>query len=212
MKPVWDLPLEAHGIDVELHGGQLVRIRPGRPTDREALLAAFERFSDESRYLRFFGGMARLPEGVVDSLTDVDHHERIVWAVFDPAQPSQVGDDSGLAVATARLFVDPLDRSSAEATMAVVDDYQRRGLGHFLLELLVSTADIFGIETLRFEVLSENRGMRRLLGRSGATGTRLPDDPSVIEYRLDLRELADIDPTAGALYEVLRMLADTTRQ
>ena len=42
-------------------GGRLV-IRPIEPEDRLALVGAFERLSDESRYRRFFGPVAQLSE------------------------------------------------------------------------------------------------------------------------------------------------------
>jgi len=41
------------GRAVALRDGSSVLIRPGRPEDRELLLAGFERLGPESRYARF---------------------------------------------------------------------------------------------------------------------------------------------------------------
>lgn len=209
MKPVWDLPLDRAGIDVDLETGTRVRIRPGTVEDREAMLKAFERFSDESRYFRFFSAKPRLSDVVATSLADVDDRHQLAWGVFDPAEPSEVGDESGLAIASARLFVDAENPTEAEATLAIVDAYQGRGLGRLLLELLVGTAAMHGIATIRFDVLSENRAMRALLAKVGTRGAPLPDDATVMRYVLDVPDRDSVDPTVGALYMLLRKLSDS---
>lgn len=206
MRPVWDLPLSPRGIELELDTGQHVRIRPIRAADREGLLAAYDRFSPESRYFRFFGPTPVLGERLIEALTDIDDTTQLAWAVFDPAVPSEVDDGSGLVIASARLFIDEDDEQVAEGTLAVVDDYQRQGLGRFLIELLVATAADHGIGTIRLEVLHENRGMRALLSKLGASAHRLPDDASVVEYRLEIPDLPDDSLPAGALYALLRRL------
>ena len=209
MKPVWDLPLDPSGIEVELDNGTHVRIRPGRPDDREALLEAFERLSDASRYYRFFSAKPQLSDALATSLSAIDDEHQLAWAVFDPDRPSAVGDASGLAIASARLFVDADEPGLAEATVAIVDEYQGRGLGRFLIELLISTAAIDDIGTVRFEVLASNRAMRALMGKVGAHGKALPDDPTVIRYDIPVPSLDDVDPTVGALYVLLRRVAQT---
>jgi acetyltransferase len=207
VKLVWDLPLDPAGIVVELDDVR-ARIRPGRKGDGATLRAAFERFSEESRYYRFFTPTPRMTPDAEDRLTAVDDERQFAWGVFDPDQPSEVGDDSGLAIAAARLFVDPNDPHLAEATLAVVDDYQGRGLGGLLMELLISTASVLGLQTVRFDVLVDNRPMRTVLGRLGATGAALPDDRSIIRYDLPVPD-GDVDPTIGALYQLLRVAAES---
>ncbi len=204
MKPVWDLPLTPAGLLVELDSGARVRVRPGRSTDREALLAAFDQFSDESRYMRFFSPRPSLTPAMVETFTEIDDVHQFAWAVFDPDEPSLVGDVSGLAIASARLFVDP-DGSGVEATLAVIDSYQRKGLGRFLIELLTSTASIFGFDEIRFEVLHENHSMRTLLSKVGATAHPVPEDRSVVDYRLAVPDGDEIDVPMGAVYALLRL-------
>lgn len=201
----WDLPLDPAGVVAVLPDGLQVRIRPGTAGDRDELIAAFERFSEQSRYQRFFGPMPRLREPVLERLLDLDPERQLAWGIFDPTRRSETDGRSGLAIATARLFVDA-DGRGAEASLAVVDDYQRRGLGRFLLELLVSTAAIQGIESIRFEVLAQNRAMRALLEQVGADAAPAPGDRSIIIYTLPVYP-AETDLTAGALYHLLRTAA-----
>ncbi|MEM9466202.1 MAG: GNAT family N-acetyltransferase [Actinomycetota bacterium] len=206
MKLVWDLPLDPAGVIVELDGDVRARIRPGRPGDGPALRGAFERFSEESRYFRFFTPTPRMSPQAEENLTAVDDHRQYAWGVFDPDQPSEVGDESGLAIAAARLFIDAEAPTIAEATLAVVDDYQGRGLGGLLMELLISTGAILELDILRFDVLVENRPMRSVLARLGASGRSLPDDRSIMRYDLPVPE-GEVDPTIGALYLLLRAAA-----
>ena len=206
VQPVWELPLQPAGILIDLGGERHVRIRPVRPTDGPALEAAWLRLSEQSRYNRFFTSRSKLGEGLINSLTKIDHKTHFAWAVFDPDQPSEVGEDSGFAVASARLILDD-DPTSAEAALTVVDDYQGRGIGRFLIELLAATAADVGASTLRFEILRLNRAMIGLISGMGAESFPIPGDASVIEYRLTVPPADEMSVPAGALYEVLRHAA-----
>jgi acetyltransferase len=55
----------------------------------------------------------------------------------------------------------------AEVAVAVVDDFQRRGLGAQLLSMLVAVAREHGIRTFTLIVLPENQSMLGLLRRLG---------------------------------------------
>lgn len=183
-----------------------MRIRPVRTSDGPLLEGAYERLSEESRYLRFFSARSKLGPRLVESLTNIDHENHFAWAVFDPDQPSEIDDESGLAVGSARLIRDE-DPTSAEAALAVVDGYQGRGIGRFLIELLVATAADVGAETLRFEILRQNRAMIGVISSMGASGHAVPGDRSVVEYRLTVPDADDIAVPAGALYALLRHAA-----
>ncbi len=191
---------------VELPNHGRVRIRPVRISDMEAIKAGFGRLSEESRYLRFFSARSALSDSLATSLTDIDHVTHFAWGVFDPDRPSDVGDDSGLGVASARLIFDK-DQTSAEAALTVIDEYQGRGIGRFLVELLVATAADVGADVLRFEILRQNRGMIALAAGMGATGHAVEGDRSVVEYRLVVPPPDDTAVPAGALYELLRHAA-----
>jgi len=206
VQPVWELPLDPAGILINLRDDRQVRIRPVRPTDGPALEAAWLRLSEQSRYYRFFTARSKLGAGLVNTLTKIDHRTHFAWGVFDPDEPSEVGGDSGLSVASARLILDD-DPTSAEAALAVVDDYQGRGIGRFLIELLAATAADVGAKTLRFEILRVNRGMIGLIAGMGATSHAIPGDASVVEYHLTVPPASETSVPAGALYDLLRHVA-----
>ncbi|MFT4988410.1 MAG: GNAT superfamily N-acetyltransferase [Acidimicrobiales bacterium] len=206
MQPVWDLPLTSAGIVIQLENGGRVRIRPARPSDDDGIKAGFARLSEESRYNRFFNARSQLSDSLATSLTDIDHTNHFAWGVFDPDQPSEVGDESGFGVAAARLIRDK-GSTSAEAALTVTDDYQGRGIGRFLMELLVATAADVGTDILRFEILRQNRPMISLAAGMGAEGFPIEGERSVVEYRLAVPAPSTAAVPAGALYELLRHAA-----
>lgn len=214
MRPIWELPLDPAGMLFELSSGARVRIRPVRATDKAGLQEAFLRLSEQSRYYRFFSARPSLPDGMATSLTEIDHRKHVAWAVFDPDAPlpsslehEADAADGGLAVGVARIIADDDDPETAEAALSVVDDYQRMGIGRFLIELILATAGQFGVKTLRFTVLAENRGMRRLLPSLGASAQSVPGDASIIEYLMTVPSIDDTELPAGALYELLRLVS-----
>ena len=91
--------------------------------------------------------------------------------------------------------------------MTVLDSHHHRGIGRFLIELLVSTAADVGVEVLRFQVLRENGKMRQLLGGTGAAGHGVPGEAGVIEYRLTVPPAETLAVPAGNIYRLLRHVA-----
>lgn len=210
MKFTWNLPLDPDGIHGELDDGSPFVIRPIRSTDGPSLDAAFARMSPRSRYLRFFSVRERLGDDLLEMLTDIDHDQHRAWVVADPTVPSEVdGSDEGLGIAVARLINVAGEPGVAEAALVVADDYQRRGFGRLLLELLIGTARDTGIEFIRFETLYENRGMRGLLSGLAAVKNDTLSDREILVFDLPVNEeLGDGDGVAiGALYELLRFIA-----
>lgn len=180
-------------VGVDLRDGSRVRVRPIEPTDREALVAGFERLSDRSRYRRFLASTPRLTSTVLTYLTEVDHHDHEALLALD--------DATGDAVGVAR-FVREDEPESAEAAVTVVDDWQGRGLGTSLLEMLSDRAREEGIRRFTATLLAENREMLDLFESLGpvevvdrTAGTievvaELPEEGTGIDLREALRAAA----------------------
>jgi GNAT superfamily N-acetyltransferase len=204
----WELPLDPEGVRGELDDGSPFVVRPIRTTDGPGLEAAFAQMSTRSRYLRFFAIRDRLGDALVKSLTDIDHDRHRAWVVADPDSPSDVGDSEGRGIAVARLISVDGEPGVAEASLAVVDDYQGRGFGRVLLELLLGTARDTGVAFIRFETLYENRGMRSLLAGMDARKNDELSNREVLVF--DVPVVEDDDGVAfGALYEILRFIASS---
>ena len=147
---------------VRLRDGTEVVLRPVAPEDREAIRTSFERMGPDSRYTRFLSPIEELTERQLDYLTDVDHHDHEAILALD-------GEGSGVGVA--RYVRLEHDGPRAEVAVAVIDDWQGRGVGSALLECLSDRAREDGVEVFTAALLAENRSSAEILRRLGSTTT-----------------------------------------
>lgn len=145
------------GAPVALRDGSQVRIRQGHSTDRELLLRGFERLSPESRYRRFLAPLAELTEVMVRTLTEIDHHDHEAMIALD----QQTGEGIGVA----RYVRDSQRPEVAEVAVTVIDDWQGRGLGTLLLEVISARAREEGITAFTALMLAANDEMLDILKR-----------------------------------------------
>jgi GNAT superfamily N-acetyltransferase len=142
-----------------LADGAHLRVRPIVPADREPLAHAFDRLSDRSRRQRFLAPKPRLSARELDYLTDVDHvtHEALV----------AIDETSGEIVGVGRYATGSGGGAAADMALAVVDAWQRRGIGHALAVRIVERARANGITRLTGSALADNLRVRSLLDRLG---------------------------------------------
>jgi GNAT superfamily N-acetyltransferase len=177
-------------VEIELPGGERVAVRPVRPGDKEAIANAFTRLSERSRYQRFMTVHDALSTGELRYLTEVDHHDHDALIAYDVS--------SGDGVGVARFIRDPATPTSAEAAVAVVDDWQRRGLGTALTVLLADRAREEGIERFTALLLASNAAMMGLLRSLGPVRVVSTDGP-VVEVEVDLPPEGIGEQMAGVL-------------
>ena len=174
----------------ELRDGTRVVVRPIEPGDKQALLAGFERLSDESRYRRFLAPTPRLTDGQLRYLTEVDHDRHEALIAFAEATREPVG------VARYVRFAD--DPRAAEPAVTVVDAWQGRGLGTLLLEEITQRARAAGVDRFVATVLATNKPVLALIEHLGGT----PDGPAgggVIEIETELPRAGTAPPLRAAL-------------
>jgi RimJ/RimL family protein N-acetyltransferase len=172
-------PVDGAGQEVTLRSGDRVLVRPIRPDDKERLVEGFGRLSPESRYRRFFSPVAKLGEAQLRYLTEVDHHTHEALAALDPADGEPLG--------VARFIRTEPDPRVAEVAVAVVDDWQGRGLGTELLHELAARAREEGVEQFSAFVLQENKPMLELLDELGDARV-VGREPGVVELLTDVPE------------------------
>jgi len=146
---------------LELKDGTRVHVRPIRAEDEPRLHETFNRMSERSVYFRFFTPLKRLPDAMARRLARVDHDQR-----FALVATTHKPDGKEHILGIARYDRVPAT-STAEVAVAVVDDFQRQGIGSGLLYLLADAAREHGIEEFTLIVLSENQSMLGLLRRMG---------------------------------------------
>jgi GNAT superfamily N-acetyltransferase len=172
-----------------------IEIRPIGPDDKHALLDGFERLSDRSRYRRFLAPQGRLSEAELRYFTEVDHHDHEALVAIEP--------DSGAGIGVARFVRSQADPAAAELAVAVVDDWQRCGVGSRLTGALAERARAEGITTFTAVLLAENEQMLGLLddlGRARVTSR----ERGTVEVEVDLQ--------TGALERLKRMFRGVARE
>jgi GNAT superfamily N-acetyltransferase len=150
---------ERNGRAVTLRGGAVVELRPITPEDKTLLLGVFQRLSKESRYRRFSTSLRALSPAMLADLTEVNHSDREAIIAIDPS--------SGAALGVARYVRLSDDPDAAEVAVAVVDDWQGRGLAPALLTELSGRALHAGISRFVALIQTDNRDALALFGGVG---------------------------------------------
>ena len=146
--------------------------------------------SERARYLRFLAPAERLSAGQLAYLSEIDHHDHVAWGVLD-------GDTAAAVGRWVRLDGEP---SAADVAVTVLDDYQRRGIGRMLLQVLAVTARARGVGAFHFDVLAENEAMLGLLRSLGAVRA---GQNGVVHFTLDVSRVAPPDMVDGDLLGLL---------
>jgi RimJ/RimL family protein N-acetyltransferase len=184
------IPARAHGPGSDgvlghvhsLRDGTVLRLRQVVPEDADELRAGFARLSPQSRYLRFFSPVPRLPESMVRRLTATDgwNHVAIV------AETIPLYDEPPEPLGVARFFRLPDREDAAEIAVTVIDEMQGRGLGGVLIVALAELARNQGLTTFVASVLAENAAMNGLIRRLGARRS-VRNEHGVLVYEVALR-------------------------
>ncbi|MBB5872356.1 acyl-CoA synthetase (NDP forming)/GNAT superfamily N-acetyltransferase [Allocatelliglobosispora scoriae] len=148
--------------DVLLADGSTVHMRQIEPSDADAIVAMHGRFSDRTRYLRYFSPYPRIPQRDLDRFVTVDHADREALII-------EVGDE---IIAVGRYERLGPDSEEAEVAFVVADAHQGRGIGSVLLEHLAAAAGPAGIKRFVAEVLPVNGTMVRVFSDAGYQVTR----------------------------------------
>ncbi|MFG3419148.1 GNAT family N-acetyltransferase [Micromonospora sp. NPDC048063] len=144
-------------VDVLLSDGTTVQLRPIRPSDGPGIVAMHSRFSERTRYLRYFSPYPRIPERDLHRFVNVDHRDREAFVVLAGDRIVAVGRYERLGP----------DAPEAEVAFVVEDAYQGRGIGSVLLEHLADAARRTGIANFVAEVLPANGAMLRVFSDFG---------------------------------------------
>ena len=165
--------------DLALRDGRTVHLRSVSPADEAEILQAFERLSDEARYMRFMR---------IVNAPDRDRL-RAVLASFPEAGIGLVATvpaDDGLDIVGSAIAVYSADRTSCEFAITVASGFGGVGLAKALMIELIDEARRRGLAAMEGFVLSQNRAMLGLAKRLGFSIAYEPGDASVRICRLAL--------------------------
>jgi acetyltransferase len=171
-----------------LASGESLFVRPVRHDDGELEETFVRALSRESQYQRMLSGGTKVTPEWIDSMTHIDYHRHMAFAV------TTVSDGVEQFVGVGRYVVDAVT-SSAEVALVLADAWQGQGLGRRLLETLLDHAASAEIREAVGTVLATNVAMLRLVRSMGFTVSPEPGDATV---RRISRQLSTVRATVNA--------------
>ncbi len=141
--------------------GEHIAIRLLEEADAALLVDMFRQLSSESTRLRFHLYTTRIPEERVwqeaKALTQCDDCKMAVVATV------RDDDDREQAVGVAHFARSTPTDTDAEVAIVVRDDYQRKGLGKYLLKMLAARARKEGVTHFTAWIMAENIRLMKLV-------------------------------------------------
>ncbi len=172
--------------DVLLRDGAVLRMRPLRQTDREGLVALFNRCSPETIRYRFLRMVTSLPDSQLDQLTAADGQSHVALVI------TQGENSDEKIVAVGRYFVLEKHPTVAEVSFLVEDAMQRKGIGSILLDALAEVARDHGIKRFAADVLADNRLMLSVFRKAGyALTSNISYGVTHLEFPISRSEVAE---------------------
>ncbi len=153
--------------------------RPVKPTDEKLLKEFFYSHSEQTILNRYFTPLRHLSQEQVQKFVTLDYRNDM--AIVGLVQYE--GRERMLCVG--RYFRDPAT-NDAEIAITVHDKYQGRGIGHFLMQLLVKIARENGVGGFTADVRAANHAMLGLLhGAAGKMETQVHNGLYHLRFSLD---------------------------
>jgi len=167
--------------DLTLRDGRMVHLRDVTPADESEFFQAFERMSDNDRYMRFMR-VVRTPDAQRVRATLASFPEAGIGIV------ATVPAADGIDIVGSAIAVFMAGRTSCEFAITVAGEFGGAGLATRLMTTLIDEARRRGLKQMEGLVLSQNQPMLRLARRLGFRIESEPGDPTVRVCRMTLAE------------------------
>jgi RimJ/RimL family protein N-acetyltransferase len=149
-----------------------------RPEHKSYIQEGLKHLSAESIRHRFFSVKRGFTEKELKYFTEIDGQNHFALGLVE-----KTGQQRGVAIV--RMVKDQDNPHTAEIAIIIIDDYQKMGLGLFLLKLCFLAAKERDISHLRFTYMSENAGIKKLLNHFGSF-TEKPYESDAIQRTISL--------------------------
>jgi len=156
----------------QLPNGADVVIRPIRPEDADMTQTFVRSLSAETKYFRYMDAVQELSPAMLVRLTQIDYDREMALLAVTQVDGQEV--ELGVARYAANT-----DGSSCEFAVVISDEWQKQGLGHKLMDKLMSVARSKGLKRMDGEVLKTNRRMLKLAEALGFSVEPHPEDDGV---------------------------------
>ena len=186
----------------KLLDGTDVILRPISPEDEPLEFEMLSSLSEESLRGRFFRTVNKITHEMLVRFCNIDYErEMAIVAEMKSTQLNRMDGIPGASVLSqvqhfeknnqegkrligiARVVMDP-DFKNGEFAVVVHDDFQGKGLGHKLIDMMIGIAQEKDLEKIYGMVLTDNYKMIRTCEDMGFSASHLPDGISMVELTL----------------------------
>lgn len=171
--------------------GMEVFFRPVKPSDERMLQEFLYHLSERSVYQRFFNNVKAFPHRLAQDMVSVDYHTAMGIAGL-------IGKPGNERIIANGQWLLDTERNVAEVAFAVADASQRRGIGTYLLRLLIRIAREQRISEFSASVLQGNAAMMKVFRKSGyVLHTRCDSGLNTIRFKLAEELSETLSPGTG---------------
>jgi acetyltransferase len=159
-----------------LKGGTEVTLRPIRPEDEPMESEFIRGLSPETSRFRFFHTIKDLTHEALVRFCNIDYDREMAF-VAETAK-----ENRKIEIGVSRLIIEP-NKRRGEIAIVIADNYQGKGLGTKLLDLLIKVAEEKGLESIYGIILPDNSRMVHLCKHLGFN-TKYQQDHVIAELSL----------------------------
>ena len=161
-----------------LSDGTDVILRPIRPEDEPLEHEMLQTLSEDTLRGRFFQILKKISHEMLVRFCNIDYdREMAIIAEFKESEKKRI-------IGIGRLIIEP-DFKKSEFAVIVHDEFQGKGMGYKLVDMLIGIAQEKGLGEVYGTVLTDNVRMLRVCEGLGFRITHLPD--GISKVRLTLR-------------------------
>ena len=160
-----------------MNDGAEILLRPIRPEDEPLEYELLTSVSAETLKGRFFQNIKNITHEMLTRLCNIDYEREV--AIVAEVKEGQKKKLIGIG----QLSIEP-DYETGEFAVIVHDDYQVKGLGYKLSDMLIGIAQEKGLERFFGYVLTSNKKMLNLCRKLGFVVENMPDGLSKVELTL----------------------------
>jgi acyl-CoA hydrolase/GNAT superfamily N-acetyltransferase len=139
-----------------LDDGTKIKFRPIHPTDAGRMKDLFYKLSEGTIYYRFGWQMKKLPQKQIQDFIYIDHRNEVAIVGTVPEATGEV------IVAFAGYYLDH-KTNRAEIALVVLDEWQNKGIGSFMIKYLARIAQKDGISGFTAEIHTTNKTMQTVM-------------------------------------------------
>jgi len=161
----------------KMSDGTEVLLRPIRPEDEPLEYEMLSTLSEETLRGRFFQVIKNIGHEMLIRYCNIDYdREMAIVAELGQGEKRRI-------IGIGRLIVEP-DFKKGEFAVVVHDNYQRKGLGYKLVDMVIGIGQEKGLEKIYGLVLTDNRAMLRICDELGFHKRDLSDGTTWVELTL----------------------------